>query len=72
MKYAVLKVVNGGFSIDSEWSVLPQTITRYHAVCQTLWNAEDVATARVEIIDENLTMVPNYKEYIAHDTETQS
>lgn len=72
MKYAVIKMVNGNFFIDSECGSLQQAITHYHSVCKTLWNAQDVTTARVEIIDENLSMIPNYKEYIAHDIEAQS
>ena len=40
---------------------------QYHGLCQTLWNAPDVSTVCVAIIDENLNVVGGYQEIITHD-----
>lgn len=67
MKYAVIKCVNGNYSIDSEgFQEKAPAITRFHGVCQTLWNASDVETAKVMIVDEQLNCVDEYKEFVNH------
>ena len=67
MKYAILKIVNGTFSIDSEWNEnLQGAIVRFHAVCGTLWNSDDVQTATVEIIDSQGNVAQGYKEFVNH------
>lgn len=69
MKYAIIKVSNGSFSIQTEWGEnLNGAKVEFHRVCQTLWNAPDVASAMVMIADENLDAVEGYREYIHHDT----
>ena len=70
MKYAIVKIVNGAFSIDSEWSG-NQTgaIVKFHSVCGTLWNEATVETATVEIIDNQGDVVQGYKEFINHIPE---
>jgi hypothetical protein len=68
MKYAVIKVVNGSYSIHAEgFTNVASTKVNYHGLCQTLWNAPDVLTAEVAIVDENLDAVEGYKEYIHHE-----
>lgn len=68
MKYAIIKVSNGSFTIDSEWGDnLTGAKVAFHSLCQTLWNAPDVASAMVMIADENLDAVEGYKEYIHHE-----
>lgn len=68
MKYAVIKVVNGSFSVASEWADdLHGAIGNFHAVCQTLWNEKTVEKATVKIVDENLTAIPGYADYIKHN-----
>ncbi len=54
MKYAVIKVSNGNFQIASEWDTPEQAIVNFHSVCTTLWNAADVKTGSVAIVDEHL------------------
>ena len=72
MKYAVIKCVNGGFSIDSEgFQEKAPAITQFHGVCQTLWNAADVETAKVMIVDEQLNCMDEYKEFITHLPEPE-
>ena len=69
MNYAIIKVSNGTFTIESEWGGnLTGAKVAFHSLCQTLWNAPDVATAMVAIADENLDAVEGYREYIHHDT----
>lgn len=68
MVYAIVKIVNGSFSIDSELEDnLNGAKTRFHGIAQTLWNAPDVNKAWVMIADEQLDCVEGYKEYIHHD-----
>ena len=68
MKYAVLKIVNGNFTIDSEWDEnLQGAIVKFHDVCKLLWNASDVETATVEIIDNQGDIVRGYKEFVTHE-----
>lgn len=53
MKYAIIKVINGAFSVHAEgFTDLGNTKVNYHGLCQTLWNAPDVLSAYVAIVDE--------------------
>lgn len=68
MTYSIIKVINGHYFIHAEGiTELANAKTQFHGLCQTLWNAPDVATAMVMIADENLDAVEGYKEYIHHD-----
>ena len=72
MKYAILKVINGNYFVHAEGITdLANAKTQYHALCQTLWNAADVLSAYVEIVNEQLDVVDGYKEYIHHDAPAQ-
>lgn len=67
MKFAIAKVINGNYFIHAEGITdLVSAKTQYHGLCQTLWNAPDVITACVAIIDENLNVVGGYQEVITH------
>lgn len=69
MKYAIVKVINGNYFIHAESITdLASAKMQYHGLCQTLWNASDVADAYVMIVDEQLDVVEGYKEYIHHDS----
>ena len=68
MKYAIIKVINGNYSIHAEGITnLSSAKTQFHGLCQTLWNADDVLSAYVMIADEQLDCVEGYKEYIHHE-----
>lgn len=70
MKYAIIKVINGNYSIHAEGITdVNSAKVNFHGLCQTLWNASDVITACVKIIDENLDAVEGYKEVISHSAE---
>ena len=62
MKYAIIKVVNGSYSVHAEGiTTIEAAKVQFHAVCQTLWNAADVNTAMVMIADENIDVdMKNY------------
>lgn len=67
MKYAILKVINGNYSIHAEGITdINSAKVSFHGLCQSLWNAPDVLSACVKIIDENLDTVEGYKEVITH------
>lgn len=69
MKYAIIECANGNYFIRAEGiTVLESAKTQYHARCQTLWNAPDVITAMIMIVDEQLDVVEGYKEFIHHET----
>lgn len=70
MKYAIIKVINGNYSIHAEGITdINSAKVNFHGLCQTLWNAPDVLKACVKIIDENLDTVEGYKEVISHSAE---
>ena len=72
MKYALSQVSNGSFSIVSEHGTDKQAaIVAFHDRCRILWNAPDVVTATVAVIDENQNVVDGKKEYIAHEVENE-
>ena len=68
MKYAIIKCINGNFFIHAEGiTAIESAKVQFHGLCQTLWNASDVITAYVMIVDEQLDVVEGYKEFIHHD-----
>lgn len=68
MKYAIIKVINGNFFIHAEGITdINAAKTQFHGLCQTLWNAQDVITAKVKIVDEQLNVVERYEEFIHHE-----
>ena len=68
MKYAVIKVINGTYSVHAEgFQTVEAAKVSYHGLCQTLWNSPDVLTASVAIVDEQMDTVEGYKEFIHHD-----
>lgn len=71
MKYAIIKCINGNFSVHAETTELNSAKVQFHGVAQTLWNAPDVITAKIEIVDEQLDCVEGYKEFIHHEPEPE-
>lgn len=73
MKYAIIKVINGNYFIHAEGITdLNAAKVSFHSLCATLWNAPDVETAAVKIVDENLDNVQGYKEFIDRRPEPES
>lgn len=73
MKYAIIKVINGSYSIHAEgFTDLANAKVNFHGLCQTLWDAPDVITAYVMIADEQLDAVEGYKEFIHHEAVSQT
>ena len=73
MVYSIIKCINGHYFIHAEGitDVASAKVT-FHGLCQTLWNAQDVITAEVAIVDEQLDVVEGYKEFIHHDVTTET
>ena len=68
MKYGIIKCVNGNYFIHAEGITdISSAKVQFHGLCETLWNASDVLSACVMIVDEELNMVGGYKEFITHD-----
>lgn len=73
MKYAVIKVINGAYSVHAEgFTAIESAKVNYFGLCESLWNASDVITGEVAIVDENLDVVEGYKEYIHHDATAEA
>lgn len=72
MKYAIIKVINGNFSVHAEgFTDIASAKMNFHGLCQSLWNAPDVISAYVMIADEQLDAAEGYKEYIHHDPQPE-
>ena len=72
MKYAIIKVINGNYSVHAEGiTAIESAKTQFHGLCQTLWNAPDVISAHVMIADEQLNVVEGYIEYIHHEVQAE-
>ncbi len=70
MKYAIVKCINGNYSVHAEGITdINAAKTSFHGLCQTLWNAPDVVTAAVKIMDEQLDCAEGYREFIHHEQE---
>lgn len=70
MKYAIIKTINGNYFVHAEGITdLSSAKTQFHGLCQTLWNAPDVLSAEVAIVNEQLNVVDGYKEFIHHDPQ---
>lgn len=73
MNYAILKVTNGNYAIHAEGITdLTDAKVSFHGLCQALWNAPDVLSACVMIVDEHLDTVMGYKEFIYHEPTPES
>lgn len=67
MKYALIQVSNGSFSVVSEHGQDKQAaFVAFHDRCKILWNAPDVIKAVVEVVDDNLNIVEGKIELIEH------
>ena len=67
MKYAIITCINGNYAIQSEgYTTTEAAKVTYFGLCQSLWNAPDVVSAYVMIVDEQLDCVEGYKEFIHH------
>ena len=72
MKYAIYKTINGNFFVDSEgYTSIQSALVNYHDKAKDLWNAPDVITATIAIVDENLDVALGYKERITHTPSTE-
>lgn len=70
MVYSIINVVNGSYSIFAEgYTDISKAKVAFHGRCQVLWNASDVITAEVAIMDENLNCAEGYREFIHHEPE---
>ena len=64
-KLFVEKVVNGNAEIVSEWTDnVKGAMVSYHDTCKVLWNADDVLSATVKILDEQLNIYDGKYELI--------
>lgn len=65
MKYAIAVVSNGNFRIAEEgFETIENAIIRFHSICETMWNASDVETGCVTIVNEKFDCMNGYRELI--------
>lgn len=68
MTYAIFKCINGNFSVHAEgFNDLSKARVSYFDLCKILWNADDVIKGVVKIVNDDLSLVESYQEYIFHD-----
>lgn len=73
MKYAIIKVINSNYFVHAEGITdVNSAKSQFHGLCQALWNAPDVTTAKVMVVDENLDCVGGYREFISHPVEVET
>lgn len=71
-KYALVQCVNGNFNVVSEHSSKDSGIVAFHNTSKNLWNAPDVITARLNLVDENMYVVEGrYTEWIDRTPEPE-
>ena len=67
MKLAIIRCINGNFSIAAEGIETEQAaLVAFHNQCAALWNAPDVTTGEVAVLDEQLDVYHGCKEFISH------
>ena len=72
MKLAVIQCVNGNFSVAAEGMETEQAaLVAFHGRCTALWNAPDVITGEVAVVDEQLDVYHGCKELISHASQPQ-
>ena len=68
MKYSLIAVTNGNFAVKSEHGENKQAaLVAFHQLSASYWNAPDVTTAMIKVVDENLDTVDGKMEYITHE-----
>lgn len=76
IRYYVMFVSNGNLQLNmekqdvTEWTDLDKAKAKFHSLCTTLWNAKDVITGCVVIMDNQFDIVEGYKEFIQHPQES--
>ena len=72
MVYSIIECVNGSFVVRAEGiKSVEAAKTQYHGRAQVLWNASDVLSAYIAIMDEQLDVVEGMKEYIHHEPQPE-
>lgn len=67
-KYAIVAVTNGNFAVKTEHGENKQAaLVAFHQLSASYWNAPDVTTAMIKVVDENLDTVDGKMEYITHE-----
>ena len=70
MKLAIIVCSNGNFRIDSEGHTSDQAArVAFHSTCSAMWNAPDVITGEVAVVDEQLDVYQGLKELIRHEPQ---
>ena len=71
MKYAVIKVVDGNYSVQSEGHTdINDARYSFYSYCAALSKDKGYQTATVMIVDENLDKVEDYKAFFSNVVET--
>ena len=71
MKLAIVRCINGNFSIAAEGIETEQAAqVAFHNQCSALWNAADVITGEVAVLDEQLDVYHGCKEFIQHTPQS--
>lgn len=67
MKLAIISCINGNFKLEAGGFTTEQAaLVAFHGKCEVFWNAPDVLTGEVAIVDEQLDIYKGYKDFIRH------
>lgn len=55
--YAIIRVSNGSWKIETETNNLQQAYVNFHNLCETYWSNADVTQARVYVVDQALNVL---------------
>ena len=70
MKLAIVQCSNGNYSVVSEGHTTEKAaLVAFHDRCKIMWNANDVITGEVAILDEQLDVYHGCKEFIHHEPQ---
>ena len=72
MKYALIQITNGNYTIKSEHGDIEKAKGAYNALCSALHNDSAEFHATVGLVDENMDILEGrYKDVIVHPVPDQ-
>lgn len=71
MKYAVIAVINGNFTIHSEHDDVNAAIMEYHSYARALRADQDTTVYKIEVVDENLDVYQGFSEFLDKSPEPE-
>lgn len=71
MKYAVISVTDGNFTIHSEHGDVNAAIMEYHSYARALRADQGTTVYKIEVVDENLDVYQGFSEFLDKSPEPE-